>query len=333
MSAIFLYNTISKIFQFHKFLIININTERKIIMPLPLIPVLLGGASLIASVVGVKKGLDAKEDFERAERIGKSAQRRHENAVANTKKSQERTTALLVELGTLRKNIATNELREFIEKVGNANLRNISREELDQMKNLVKESLAFDAKVGSLAGTVASGALAGFGATGSVGLLATASTGTAISSLAGAAATNATLAWFGGGALAAGGLGMAGGTAVLGGLVAGPALAVGGFMLANKAEEALEKARDYETKADRAIADLNRIIVYLDGDVSGVVKKTISSTKMLLDKFRQCPNEQMLNDLYEMIVLRLFDDKKRSDGAPCLVNNITAKLDAILNRY
>ena len=53
---------------------------------------------------------------------------------------------------------------------------------------------------------------------------------------------------------------------------------------------------------------------------------------MLLDKFRQCPNEQMLNNLYEMIVLRLFDDKKRSDGAPCLVNNITAKLDEILNR-
>lgn len=330
MSAIFLYNTISKIFQFHKFL--NINTERKIIMPLPLIPVLLGGASLLAGAIGVKKGLDAKEDFDRAERIGKSAQRRHENAVANTKKSQERTTALLVELGTLRKNIATNELREFIEKVGNANLRNISREELDQMKNLVKESLAFDAKVGSLAGTVASGALAGFGATGSVGLLATASTGTAISSLAGAAATNATLAWFGGGALAAGGLGMAGGTAVLGGLVAGPALAVGGFMLANKAEEALEKARDYETKADNAIAGLNRIIAYLDKDVSGAVNLTIDTTKKLLDKFRQCPNEQILDGLYKMIVFRLFDGK-RSDGTPCLVDNISAKLDAILNRY
>ena len=301
-------------------------------MPLPLIPVLLGGASLIAGAVGVKKGLDAKEDFDRAERIGKSAQRRHENAVANTKKSQERTTALLVELGTLRKNIATNELREFIEKVGNANLRNISREELDQMKNLVKESLAFDAKVGSLAGTVASGALAGFGATGSVGLLATASTGTAISSLAGAAATNATLAWFGGGALAAGGLGMAGGTAVLGGLVAGPALAVGGFMLANKAEEALEKARDYETKADNAIAGLNRIIAYLDKDVSGAVNLTIDTTKKLLDKFRQCPNEQILDGLYKMIVFRLFDGK-RSDGTPCLVDNISAKLDAILNRY
>lgn len=200
------------------------------------------------------------------------------------------------------------------------------------MKNLVKESLAFDAKVGSLAGTVASGALAGFGATGSVGLLATASTGTAISSLAGAAATNATLAWFGGGALAAGGLGMAGGTAVLGGLVAGPALAVGGFMLANKAEEALEKARDYETKADNAIAGLNRIIAYLDKDVSGAVNLTIDTTKKLLDKFRQCPNEQILDGLYKMIVFRLFDGK-RSDGTPCLVDNISAKLDAILNRY
>lgn len=299
-------------------------------MPLPLIPLLLGGASLATGIFGVKKGLDAKEDFDRAERIGKDAQRRHENAVSNTKRAQERTTALLVELGTLRKNIATNEFREFIEKVGDSNLRNISREKLGKMKKLIEESLAFDAKIGALTGAAVSGALASFGATGSISSLLATSAGTAI---AGTAATNAALAWLGGGALAAGGLGMAGGTAVLGGLVAGPALAIGGFMLANKAEEALEKARDYETEADRAIAGLNRIIVYLDGDVSGAVKKTISSTKMLLDKFRQCPNEQMLNNLYEMIVLRLFDDKKRSDGAPCLVDNISAKLDAILNRY
>lgn len=47
-----------------------------------------------------------------------------------------------------------------------------------------------------------------------------ASTGTAISSLSGAAATNATLAWLGGGSLAAGGGGMAAGTAVLGTITA-----------------------------------------------------------------------------------------------------------------
>lgn len=298
-------------------------------MPLPLIPVLLGGASLLAGAFGVKKGLDAKEDFDRAERIGKSAQRRHENAVSNTKRAQERTTTLLVELGTLRKNIAVNELNAFIEKIGDSNLRNISREKLEKMKHLVEKSLAFDAKIGVLTGAAASGALASFGATGSVSSLLTTSAGTA---LAGTAATNAALAWLGGGALAAGGLGVAGGTAVLGGLVAGPALAVGGFMLASKAEEALEKARDYETKADNAIAGLNRIIAYLDGDVSGAVNLTIDTTKQLLDKFRQCPNEQILDGLYKMIVFRLFDGK-RSDGTPCLVDNISAKLDAILNRY
>ena len=42
-----------------------------------------------------------------------------------------------------------------------------------------------------------------------------ASTGTAISSLSGAAATNAALAWLGGGAIAAGGGGMAAGEAIL----------------------------------------------------------------------------------------------------------------------
>lgn len=48
----------------------------------------------------------------------------------------------------------------------------------------------------------------------------TASTGTAISALSGAAATNAALAWLGGGALAAGGGGMSAGTALL--AMAGP---------------------------------------------------------------------------------------------------------------
>ena len=44
---------------------------------------------------------------------------------------------------------------------------------------------------------------------------ATASTGTLISSLSGAAATNASLAFMGGGAVSAGGFGMAGGTAAV----------------------------------------------------------------------------------------------------------------------
>jgi hypothetical protein len=66
------------------------------------------------------------------------------------------------------------------------------------------------------------GTAAGIGAWGLASTFGTASTGTAIYGLSGAAASHATLAWFGGGALAAGGSGMAGGIVVLGGLVALP---------------------------------------------------------------------------------------------------------------
>ncbi len=78
--------------------------------------------------------------------------------------------------------------------------------------------------VGALAGGLGAGAGASAGAAAAVTAFAAASTGTAISGLSGAAATSATLAWLGGGSLAAGGYGVAGGTIVLGGLVAAPAV-------------------------------------------------------------------------------------------------------------
>lgn len=73
------------------------------------------------------------------------------------------------------------------------------------------------------AGVGAGVAVAALGPTAAMGIATTfgvASTGTAISVLSGAAATNAALAWLGGGALAAGGGGMAAGSAFL--ALAGP---------------------------------------------------------------------------------------------------------------
>lgn len=73
------------------------------------------------------------------------------------------------------------------------------------------------------AGIGAGVAVAALGPTAAMGIATTfgvASTGTAISALSGAAATNAALAWLGGGALAAGGGGMAAGNAFL--ALAGP---------------------------------------------------------------------------------------------------------------
>ena len=83
-------------------------------------------------------------------------------------------------------------------------------------------------RVTKTGGRIVAGLAGGVGAKAVVPMLVaslgTASTGTAISTLSGAAATKATLAWLGGGTLAAGGLGVAGGAVVLGVLCAGGAL-------------------------------------------------------------------------------------------------------------
>lgn len=102
------------------------------------------------------------------------------------------------------------------------------------------------------------GVLAGMATYGGVGALATASTGTAIATLSGAAATNATLAWLAGGSLSAGGFGMAVGARILGGIVAAPVLAVGSMILASKAEAAKHDAYANRDIARVAVEEMER---------------------------------------------------------------------------
>jgi len=111
------------------------------------------------------------------------------------------------------------------------------------MSELKRDYTMLQASGFGLASGAGSGTALAFGAYSGTMALATASTGTAIGTLSGAAATNATLAWLGGGSLAAGGFGMAGGMMVLGGIVAGPALAIFGHFVGNAGEEALNNAR------------------------------------------------------------------------------------------
>ena len=112
-----------------------------------------------------------------------------------------------------------------------------------------------DALKGLAAGGTA-GATAGLIAFAAVGTFASASTGTAIGALSGAAATNATLAWLGGGALAAGGAGMAGGMVVLGGIVAVPVLAIGGLVVHHQGRKALAEAKQDAASADVVVQEI-----------------------------------------------------------------------------
>ena len=228
-------------------------------MPLPLIPVgIVVGA---AAVTGLIKALAAKRDFDEAEEDNELARATYDRAQSALDDTRKRTQACLEALGARKQRIYEGALIPFVEAFDRIKHVELDgREELGtgvpdisaEVLELREVAAAMAQLVGGGAGALGAGALAGLAAYGSVGLAASASTGTAISTLSGVAASNATLAWLGGGTLAAGGLGVTGGMVVLGGIVAAPVLLVGGLLLASKGEEARENARSNVVKAKAA---------------------------------------------------------------------------------
>jgi hypothetical protein len=120
-----------------------------------------------------------------------------------------------------------------------------------------------------------------------VGALATASTGTAISGLSGAAATNATLAWLGGGSIAAGGSGIVGGAALLAGItysVTGVvAVAATGLMASNIMEKKLAQAQTYSCEVDIACEKMKTSWVAMGG-IKQRVTELLDITMNVYDK-------------------------------------------------
>ena len=151
----------------------------------------------------------------------------------------------------------------------------IDTQTLDDMGTLdmtVSESLRNTATTGAL------GLAAVFGTPflvqSAVGTFAAASTGTAISSLSGAAASNAILAWLGGGSLAAGGGGMAAGAVVLTGITvgatAGVTLLATGILVSTHYAKKLTDAKTYQKDVALAVASLENAWLVMDGIVRRV---------------------------------------------------------------
>lgn len=242
-------------------------------MPLPFI---LAAVGVAAGAYGIKRGLDAKENMDKAKEVTQSAQKIADKAKYKLECSQEDTRDAIVSLGKKKIEVLGSTVKEFVDnygKIKNINLKEIAGIEELKHLNLTKENFrelkdaSFEA--GNLASggiaSVAGGTLMAYGSYSAVALLGTASTGTAIGGLSGVAATNATLAWLGGGSLAAGGFGVAGGMMVLGGLVAGPALAIGGSIFASQAEKALNDAESNYDKAKLFEMKTRKICTTLKG--------------------------------------------------------------------
>ena len=225
-------------------------------MPLPLLFI---GIAAATGGLGIGKGIKAGIDVSKASQINKSANELVEDSSNLLNMQRQACDNSLRQLGEEKLFILNSTMSDFLKsftKIKNVDFRDsVGLDELKEMQidkkdfEELKELVTFAGSVagGTVAGT-AGGALVAFGAYGAAQALACASTGTAIASLSGAAATNATLAFFGGGSLAAGGLGMAGGTMILGGLVAGPALMVVGLVAGAAAKKNLDKA--YTNRAE-----------------------------------------------------------------------------------
>lgn len=230
-------------------------------MPIPFIPIIIGGG---AALLGVGKSVKAAMDQSDAKDTNQRAQRIVDAAKEKAAASRDASNLAIENLGRKKLWVLNNSVESFIsafEQLHNVELGDsagldelrqfqIDKKGLSELREMSTMAISI---AGGLVGGAATGTLTALGALGGVMTFGAASTGTAIASLSGIAATNATLAFLGGGSLAAGGLGIAGGTAVLGGLVAGPALAVLGFVVGAKASankdsaySNLAKAREFE---------------------------------------------------------------------------------------
>ena len=233
-------------------------------MPLPLFFI---GAAVATGAIGGEKTIKAAMDSSKAKQINTIANTNIENARIELERQKKETGKSLDQLGKIKLNVLDHDILDFVttfEKIKNIDFQ--SSIGLDELKDLhidentfteLKElgNFALEIAGGASAGALG-GALTAIGAYGAATTFASASTGTAISTLSGIAAHNATLAFFGGGSLASGGLGMAGGMMVLGGLVAGPALMVMGLITGAKSQEKLENALSNKAQADEIVESL-----------------------------------------------------------------------------
>lgn len=260
-------------------------------MPLPFV---LGFGAAVAGVTGVTKGIQGALKVNSANKTMKTAQEVHNQNLEKFENVSQSTYKKMDDLGKLELRIL-NQFEKFsdiIEKIQNRpQFQSFEREKCKlpsyDKEDLKKVSVGAGVLLGGLSGAVlgTAGGFAAAGATTSaVMALGTASTGTAISSLSGIAATNATLAALGGGSLAVGGGGMALGTTILGAASLGIGLLVGGILFDVTGKKLSENANEAYDQMKKAENQINTICKYLN-ELDKVAKEYIASLKSVYKRY------------------------------------------------
>ena len=150
-----------------------------------------------------------------------------------------------------------------------------------EYKEICETSVALTTKLAVAGGGVVAGAVLASAAYGVATIATTATFGT----LSGVAASNATLAWLGGGSLASGGAGVAGGMAFLGGIALAPLLAAGIWYGVSKGKQQLNEAKNFSDEVDVVVEKIRSVILELQKVVKGadLFREVILSMSSLMD--------------------------------------------------
>lgn len=229
----------------------------------------MGFFSAIGKGLKTITGIQAWEDRKEANRLKDIADRKQQYILEREEYLKQKTNDALENLGYVRLNTLKNTVSPFLHCIDLIGLNStskeyqitgkirISREEIQSL-GTIEMNTSEALKTVGVAGSMVSVALTGVpsAVTWAVSTFASAYTGTAISSLSGAAATNATLAWLAGGPIAAGGGGVAGGAAILSGITYASA---GVFALATVGLIAGMHYSKKLTMAEQYLADVNEM--------------------------------------------------------------------------
>lgn len=295
-------------------------------MPLPFVPIGIGisAVSAIGSITAVlKKRRDQRRHDER-----------RETYVSNYESYRifaRRTQGKLDDLH-LQRVAAVETLRQAADFLVRANVKerdwdipNITPEQFAEIEDVVASFGDTAARLGfSYAGSGVAGAGAAAGAYAAASAFGTASTGAAISGLAGAAARNATLAWLGGGSLASGGGGIAAGVASLAGIALTPLAIIPPIVAwtrairqSNRIDEAIAEMDVHEAEFGRHKAELTAI-----RERAREMSEAVGNAEWALkDVLRQASPDE-LEDVYRVAILAkaladlLDQDARTTDVIP-----------------
>jgi hypothetical protein len=243
------------------------------------------------AVVAVGAGVKGAVDLIKGNSLHSDALKRRETAVAECEATRANTERVCREYGEYQIRVhkeTVTRLADWLEQ--NEHLvKRIDFKKVDGFRIEVPSAPTFSAGVedvttgiSGLIGAVGAGASAQAAALWGVSTFASASTGTAISSLSGAAAQNAVLAWFGGGSLAAGGGGVAAGSAVLGVVAVVPGLLIGGLTVGVIGARTRTKLEDFAATVDVEIKQL-----FLTHELLHAVERRIDELRDLLSRMAE----------------------------------------------